>query len=177
MRISLVLLLALTVAAIVPAAGAQVAPEVPGTVFEGSAAEATPEQRETARRAISRVRSPYCPGLMLEVCPSPEAAALRDSMRVLGAAGYEADEIEEWMIARHGEEWRGLPRRQGFGVWAWLLPPIALVGGAGVVVWKIRRLRGRDEDLGPADDPEDDSGLSSEDEERLAAAMAEMEEE
>jgi cytochrome c-type biogenesis protein CcmH/NrfF len=177
MRISLVVLLALAVGAPVPAAAAQSAPEISPSVFEGSAADATPEQRETARRAISRVRSPYCPGLMLEVCPSAEASALRDSMRVLGAAGYEADEIEEWMIARHGEEWRGLPRRQGFGIWAWLLPPLALAGGAGVLVWKVRRLRGREEDLRPVDDPEDDSGLSSEDEERLAAAMAEMEEE
>ena len=177
MRTFVVLLLAIAVAAAGSPAAAQApaAPEVPDELFEGSAEGATLEQREQARRAISRVRSPYCPGLMLEVCPSAPASALRDSMRILAAAGYDSEEIEEWMIARHGEEWRGMPRSRGFGIWAWVLPPLALVGGAGVVVWKVRRLRGPgDEDAG--DGMDGDSGLSEEDEARLTAALAEMEE-
>jgi cytochrome c-type biogenesis protein CcmH/NrfF len=96
---------------------------------------------DTAERAIGKIRSPYCPGLMLEVCPSPEAEALRDSIRDLAGEGMAEAEIVEWMIGRHGEEWRAIPKRSGRGMFAWLLPPLFLVVGAGLLVVRLRRDR------------------------------------
>lgn len=124
-----------------------------------------------ARDAISQLRSPYCPGLMLEVCPSPQAEVLRDSIRELAAAGEPADEIVEWMLARHGEEWRALPKRSGGGLWAWIIPPVVLLGGAAVVA---RRLRSRQPE--PAAATYEPPALSGAERERLAAAMAHWEE-
>ncbi len=37
--------------------------------------------------AIDRLRSPFCPGLMLEVCPSPQAKLLRDTLQVMAQSG------------------------------------------------------------------------------------------
>jgi cytochrome c-type biogenesis protein CcmH/NrfF len=99
-------------------------------------------ETDEARRAIGQLRSPYCPGLMLEVCPSGQAEMLRDSIRMLAAGGMPPGEIVEWMIANHGEEWRAAPKRSGLGLWAWLLTPIVLLFGAGVVAHRIRVLRG-----------------------------------
>ncbi len=96
---------------------------------------------DTAERAIGQIRSPYCPGLMLEVCPSPEADALRDSIRDLASEGMAEAEIVEWMIGRHGEEWRAVPKRSGRGMFAWLLPPLFLVVGAGLLIVRLRRDR------------------------------------
>ena len=102
---------------------------------------ATPAER-TAAEAISQIRSPYCPGLMLEVCPSPQAELLRDSIRVAASQGRSADVIVEDVLARHGEEWRAIPKRSGVGLWAWLATPVAfLVGLAAVVAW-LRSRRG-----------------------------------
>jgi len=94
-----------------------------------------------ARRAISEIRSPYCPGLMLEVCPSPPAAVLRDSIETLARAGLTADSIVEQVIASYGEEWRAVPRRQGWGWWAWLMPPVMIVSGLLVIGVVLRRRR------------------------------------
>jgi cytochrome c-type biogenesis protein CcmH/NrfF len=95
-----------------------------------------------ARRAISEIRSPYCPGLMLEVCPSPSAADLRDAIDDLARAGLSADSIVERVITTYGEEWRAVPLREGTGWWAWLMPPaVLLLGLAAVAVLLARRRR------------------------------------
>ncbi|MGH7457871.1 MAG: cytochrome c-type biogenesis CcmF C-terminal domain-containing protein [Longimicrobiaceae bacterium] len=95
---------------------------------------------DEARAAIGRLKSPYCPGLMLEVCPSGQAAALRDSIHDLAGTGMDAGQLVAWTLARHGEEYRAVPQRKGFGVWAWLIPPGVLLLGALLVAWKLRGL-------------------------------------
>ena len=122
---------------------------------------------DAANTAISQLRSPYCPGLMLEVCPSWQAELLRDSIRDLAAAGHTANEIVEWTLARHGEEWRAVPKRSGWGVWAWLAPPLVLLGGLALVWGKLRSLRRSRGSGGESAAPE----LSAGDEKELAAAL------
>lgn len=133
----------------------------------------TPAQIEEAQTAISELRSPYCPGFMLEVCPSPQAEALRDSLYQFAATGMTSDELVEWMVASHGEEWRGLPRRSGAGLFAWILPPVVLVLGIlGFLLW----LRSNRNPAGPdleADGPQ----ISDEEREKLALALQDWEQE
>jgi cytochrome c-type biogenesis protein CcmH/NrfF len=96
---------------------------------------------DEARRAIGQLRSPYCPGFMLETCTSSHAAALRDSIYDLAEQGVPSGEIVEWMLARHGEEWRAVPMRSGPGLWAWVIPPLALLAGLAIVVGWLRASR------------------------------------
>jgi cytochrome c-type biogenesis protein CcmH/NrfF len=128
------------------------------------------EARATADAAISRIRSPYCPGLMLEVCPSSQAEGLRDSIRVMAAQGRSAEAIVEDVLARHGEEWRAVPKRSGAGLLAWLIMPLALVVG-GLVLWgRVKVMRRQGPALATADTP-----MSDEERLRLAAALREFE--
>ena len=144
------------------------------TAAAGSAQE--PQASEPRRlhpeaaEAISKIRSPYCPGFMLEVCPSPDAAALRDSINDRALAGIDADAIVELVVAAHGEEYRGFPRTEGTGLLAWVIPPAALALGLAVVVVALRRLR-RPPDVAVAQ-----GRLTDADRARLDAALAEMEE-
>lgn len=157
---------------VLPLAAAFLAgPGAPAQV-PGSGGEPFTPHRE-AQDAISRLRSPYCPGLMLEVCPSPQAAVLRDSIQMLAAEGWPADSLVEWMLANHGEEWRALPRREGAGLWAWIVPPAALLLGLAAVIVALRRLRRRRKE--GADEPRR-AGISPADQERLQEALREMEE-
>lgn len=121
---------------------------------------------DVAESAIGQLRSPYCPGLMLEVCPSPQAAALRDSIRVMAADGQSTSAIVESVLQRHGEQWRALPKRSGIGLWAWLVPVVALALGAAVVMARLRRGR-QDQARYPAPQPE----ISADDRDRLAVAL------
>lgn len=130
------------------------------------------QRHPEAREAISELKSPYCPGLMLEVCPSAGGAALRDTIANLAEDGWDADRIVEWVVGNHGEEYRALPKRNARGFLAWAVPPLIVVLGAGVIVVVLRRMR---EAAGPRVIPEGD--LSDEDEAKLDRAMAELAEE
>ncbi len=57
-----------------------------------------------ADEAIARIKSPYCPGQMLEVCSSYTGALLRDSIQEMARAGWSTDELVDWVLANHGEE-------------------------------------------------------------------------
>jgi cytochrome c-type biogenesis protein CcmH/NrfF len=134
-------------------------------------AQVTAEQaQKTADAAIARLRSPYCPGLMLEVCPSSQAELLRDSIRTAAAQGQSAEQIVEDVLARHGEEWRAVPKRSGAGLLAWLILPMSLVVG-GLVLWgRIKVMRSQGPALSAAGAP-----VSDEERARLDAALREFE--
>jgi cytochrome c-type biogenesis protein CcmH/NrfF len=160
-------------AARTPAAPVETAAPAPNPsteVLERVSALETPATKQVAEDAIGRLRSPWCPGLMLEVCPSAPAEMFRDTIHLLAAEGRGADEIVEWALARYGEEWRAVPKRSGTGLLAWLIPPAALVAGVGFVALRLRRLR-RDE--GPYA-PAAAAPLSPEEQASLDAAMADL---
>ena len=123
---------------------------------------------DVARRAIGQLRSPYCPGFMLETCTSSQAAALRDSIYDLAAQGMPAADIVEWMLSRHGEEWRALPRRSGAGAWAWIIPPLAFLAGLAIAIGWLRSNRQTE-----AEGAFTPTGVNAEDREKLAAAIRE----
>lgn len=168
-------LLAVVLSAPVPVLGllASLRPAVAQAAYEQPPEGEGPYERHPAAvKAIRELKSPYCPGLMLEVCPSPEGAALRDSIEALADSGWVAEDIVDWVIGNHGETYRALPPREGAGLLAWLMPPAAVLLGLGLVVLalrKMRRLRG----VEGADADE----VSPEDEERLREALSRLEEE
>jgi cytochrome c-type biogenesis protein CcmH/NrfF len=100
--------------------------------------EGTFRPHPEAEKAIARLLSPFCPGFMLSQCPAAESLALRDSLQALAMDGWNADALEAWMLSRHGEEYRAVPKRSGAGLLAWLLPPMALLLGVGLVGWALR---------------------------------------
>jgi cytochrome c-type biogenesis protein CcmH/NrfF len=122
-------------------------------------------------QAIKRLRSPYCPGLMLEVCPTTTAKMLRDSIQTLAHEGTPADSIVAWMLANHGEEYLAVPRTWGSGLFAWLVPPLALLAGLTFVFLALRHFKsgGRVDPSSPQQKP-----LSAEDESVLAEALEEL---
>jgi cytochrome c-type biogenesis protein CcmH/NrfF len=119
--------------------------------------------------AISRLKSPYCPGLMLEVCSHPQSKILRDSLLAMAHAGEPADSIVAWMLASYGEEYRAVPRTRGGGLWAWAMPPMALIGGLLLVMILLRHFRTPNEAV-----TRPQVRLSEDDEAVLAAAMEEL---
>jgi len=121
--------------------------------------------------AISRLRSPFCPGMMLETCPSPQAKILRDSIQAMAWEGASSDSLVEWMLGNYGEEYRAVPRAAGSGLWAWVMPPLALLAGLIIVAFALQHFRARRE--AEKQKPEDKE-ISSEDESVLEAALKEL---
>ncbi|MFC1791149.1 cytochrome c-type biogenesis protein CcmH [Gemmatimonadota bacterium] len=119
--------------------------------------------------AINQLRSPFCPGLMLEVCPTAQAKLLRDSLQMMAWDGASSDSLVAWMLATHGEEYRAVPLTRGTGLFAWVMPPLALLAGLLIVALALKHFRPKREE---APVPVED--LSQEDESALAAALQEL---
>lgn len=135
-----------------------------GQVAEGL----TEEQTRTANAAMSQLRSPVTPFHTVDMCPSvPE---LRDSIRVMAAAGWTTDQIVEDVISRHGEQLRLLPKSRGAGLLAWVATPLVILLGAGLIV---ARLRSGQRQAPP---PAAVASLSEAERQRVAAALREWDE-
>ena len=119
--------------------------------------------------AIDRLKSPYCPGLMLEVCSHPQSKLLRDSLQAMANAGASSDSLVAWMLATYGVEYRAVPLTSGKGLWAWVMPPLGLLAGLLLVIVALRQLRARQ-----VATPTPVRSLTEEDESVLAAAMKEL---
>jgi cytochrome c-type biogenesis protein CcmH len=82
--------------------------------------------------------SPFCPGRLIADCPSPRAAELREQIRERIAAGESADAIRSELYEKYGDYVRAAPAAQGFGLLVWVVPFVAVLAGAGVVVYWLR---------------------------------------
>lgn len=165
-----VLLLALAPALL----GAQERTGGSGDAAEQEAESGPVQPHPEAEKAIGRLKSPFCPGLMLEVCPSPQASELRDTLQEMARSGVKADSLVAWTLARHGEEWRAMPQTQGKDLVAWVVPPVMILLGGALVVVVLRRMRSTAAaGAGSGEDRE----LSEEEERRLSEALSQMERE
>jgi cytochrome c-type biogenesis protein CcmH/NrfF len=125
-----------------------------------------------AEEAIGQLYSPFCPGFMLENCSA--SVALRDSMQLLAYQGWTSEQIVDWMLSNYGEQYLAVPEARGWGIWAWVLPPLALLSGLAVVFFALRRFKPED----GASQPKLAGGagaISAAEEERLRSAIRDIE--
>ncbi len=101
------------------------------------------ETPPVARAIITTVMSPYCPGLTLEVCPSPQADSLRTMIITRVQRGDSRTSIEADLERDFGTAIRSMPETEGFGLVGWGVPGVALVIGAVLVTrWLRSQVRG-----------------------------------
>ncbi len=109
----------------------------PAAQYVGEGAREVPR---VAREVIDNVLSPYCPGLLLANCPSPQADSLRKAITERARGGESRAAIEADLLAYYGEAVRAAPVGTGLGLAAWFTPGIAvLLGGIFIALWLRRR--------------------------------------
>ena len=106
---------------------------------------------------------------MLQVCSSDSGAALRDSIQAMAREGSTTDELIDWVLANHGEEYLAYPEVSGTGLLAWLVPPAAILLGILVVVGTLRHMRRSAPPVQTAN-----TEFSDEEEDRLREALRDM---
>ena len=97
---------------------------------------------DTRARALFRtIMSPYCPGSLLNECPSSQAAVLRDSVRARLTRGQTPEQIRQDLVGIYGEEILASPPLQGMGGLAWLGAVVAFLGGLALAALWLRHRR------------------------------------
>jgi cytochrome c-type biogenesis protein CcmH len=96
------------------------------------AAASPGERRPTLPELEGEVMCPTCNSL-LELSDSPVSERMRAFIRARIAAGDTKSEIKAKLVADFGPAVLAAPERRGFGLLAWTLPLLGLVGAAAVV--------------------------------------------
>ena len=91
------------------------------------------------REVASSLRCPVCQNNSIEESPSLLAQDMKREIRERMAAGASADEVRDYFISKYGEWVLTKPRAVGINLSVWLLPLVALLGGAVVVWMAVRR--------------------------------------
>jgi cytochrome c-type biogenesis protein CcmH/NrfF len=95
-------------------------------------------------RALSaELRCPVCQGLSLQDSPSELAQQMRAVVRDQLASGKTPDEVRRYFIDKYGEWILLEPQKRGFNLLVYLLPVVAIAGGAAVIVVSVRRWTSR----------------------------------
>lgn len=100
-------------------------------------AVAAPE--DVATDVAKEIMSPYCPGATLHDCPSQNAIELRDEIAGWAADGMTKAEIIARLEEEYGPSIRAVPRAEGSGLFAWLLPGLAIALGGAVGYTLLKR--------------------------------------
>jgi len=108
--------------------------------FASAASAAT--ERGFSRELESELMSPYCPGRSLIECPSPQATELRLWIQAQEKAGVSRGDVEARLFEQFGDTLRHSPRAEGWGLWAYLVPGLAMLAGGVLVLGFLRRQRG-----------------------------------
>jgi cytochrome c-type biogenesis protein CcmH/NrfF len=90
-------------------------------------------------RLASELRCPVCQGLSIHDSPSPLAQEMKGVIRTQVAAGWSDEQVEDYFISKYGEWVLLEPRAHGFNLLVYLLPALALLGGAGLIAVAVRR--------------------------------------
>jgi cytochrome c-type biogenesis protein CcmH/NrfF len=96
------------------------------------------ERRPTLPELEHEVMCPTCKTL-LELSHAPVAERMRAFIRRRVAAGDTKSEIKTRLVVEFGEAVLAAPRTRGFGLLAWVLPFVALLGAGaaiGLVAWR-----------------------------------------
>jgi cytochrome c-type biogenesis protein CcmH len=100
------------------------------------------------------VMCPVC-GTTLDQSSAPAAMQIKRVIVDRIAAGDSKSEIKDRLVAEYGEAILAAPRKKGFGLLAWWVPLVGVIGAAAVVgmgAWRWSRGRRREPE-GPRLDP------------------------
>ncbi len=94
---------------------------------------------EQVHTIATQLRCVVCQNLSVADSPSEMANQMRAVIRERLAAGQPPAEVVEYFVDKYGEWILLEPRRRGFTALVWLVPPLAVLLGLGVVVLLIVR--------------------------------------
>jgi cytochrome c-type biogenesis protein CcmH len=116
-------------------------------------AAAASDRHPTLSELEGEVMCPVC-GTTLDQSSSPAAQQIKRVISSRIAAGDTKGEIKSRLVAEYGEAILAAPRHRGFGLLAWWVPLIGILGAAaliGVGVWRWSRRREGEADLSRLD--------------------------
>jgi cytochrome c-type biogenesis protein CcmH len=91
------------------------------------------------REVAATLRCPVCQNLSIQDSPSQLARDMKRVVRERLAAGETPEQVQRYFVSRYGEWVLLKPKARGVNLSVWLLPLVALLAGAGVIWFAVKR--------------------------------------
>ncbi|WP_341251322.1 cytochrome c-type biogenesis protein CcmH [Euzebya pacifica] len=98
-----------------------------------------PSAEQQAASLAAELRCPTCQGLSVADSPSAIAVSMREIITEQLAEGRTPEEVRSYFTARYGEWILLSPTTGGLGWLVWILPAVAVLGGAGAALTQTRK--------------------------------------
>ena len=98
------------------------------------------ELEKRTNEVSALLRCPVCQGLSVADSHADMAVNMKGQVRELLARGYSEEQILRYFEQSYGQFVLLEPKFEGVNALVWLLPLVAMIGGAAIVVVKLRRL-------------------------------------
>jgi cytochrome c-type biogenesis protein CcmH len=124
------------------------------------------------REVAATLRCPVCQNLSIQDSPSQLARDMKRVVHERLAAGETPEQVRRYFVSRYGEWVLLKPKAAGVNLSVWLLPLVALLGGATVVWLAVRRWVARGDMRAAAPEPTPVAAASAPDFATLRARRA-----
>lgn len=81
---------------------------------------------------------PVCENVPLDVCPTQACHQWRETIRTLIAEGKTEQEIKDYFVQQYGDRVLAAPPPRGFNWLVYIIPPLVLLFGAGLLFTTMR---------------------------------------
>jgi cytochrome c-type biogenesis protein CcmH len=116
----------------------------------------TPSDNDV-NHVASQLYCPVCENVPLDVCPTQACAQWRELIREKLAAGWSDEQIKQYFVTQYGDRVLAAPPARGLNWLVYVLPPVAILIGAGILAAVLRSWRSEatpEPDAAPStDDP------------------------
>ncbi len=103
------------------------------SVGKASAQASTPSD-DQVNAIAKQLYCPVCENIPLDVCPTPACAQWRELIREKLAQGWSATQIKQYFVDQYGDRVLGTPPARGLNWLVYLLPPLAILSGAFILL-------------------------------------------
>jgi len=116
-------------------------------------AQENPPTDDQVNAIAKQLYCPVCENVPLDVCPTQACQQWRDTIREKLSAGWNEAQIKQYFVDQYGARVLAAPPATGLNWLVYLLPPLAFVGGAYLLVRALRAWRAPAEPQAPPASP------------------------
>lgn len=111
------------------------------SLLNPAAAQAPTPSDDDVNALAQEIYCPVCENIPLDVCPTEVCAQWRELIREKLAMGWSHEQVKEYFVQQYGDRVLAAPPARGMNWLVYILPPVVILAGAGLVFYTIRKAR------------------------------------